>query len=155
MKELLLDSSLCSLSTLLLFVFAMQGQATLAQSSPARAATGQSQPVNLDFEQGDVGQVPTGWFSPTKPNFAGELTEEKPKSGKRAALLRSLPNVTDDGPPFGNLMQAFDAAPFRGRRVRFRAAVRIEGSEPAARAQLWLRIDRSGRQIGFFDNMGD
>src|SRR5258706_5104818 len=155
MKKHLVHSLLYSLSVVLVYLFAIHTPDTLAQSSPVRSETVQSQPVNLDFEQGDVGQVPTGWSSPTKANYTCEVTEEKPKSGKRAALLRSLPNATIDGPPFGNLMQSFDAMPFRGRRVRFRAAVRIEGSEPAARAQLWLRVDRSEKRIGFFDNMGD
>jgi C-terminal processing protease CtpA/Prc len=156
MKKHLLHSLLYSLSVVLVCLFAIHGQDALAQSSPVRSGTAQSQLVNLDFEQGEVGQVPTGWLSPTKPNYAAELTEEKPKSGKRAALLRSLPNPSADGPPFGNLMQAFDATPFRGHRVRFRAAVRIEGSEPgAARAQLWMRVDRSENRMGFFDNMGD
>ncbi|PYS26288.1 MAG: hypothetical protein DMF75_22360, partial [Acidobacteria bacterium] len=155
MKKLLLHCSLYSLSFALVWLFAIHKEDTLAQSSPVRSTTVQSQPINLDFEQGEVGQVPTGWSSPTKPNYAGELTEEKTKSGKRAALLRSLPNATADGPPFGNLMQAFDATAIRGHRVRFRAAVRIEGTESATRAQLWMRVDRSENRIGFFDNMGD
>ena len=155
MKKHLVQFSLCSLGAALICVLAIHRQDTLAQSSAVRSTTIQSQPVNLDFEQGEIGQVPTGWVSPTKPNYAREMTEEKPNSGKRAALLRSLPGASADGPPFGNLMQAFDARLFRGHRVRFRAAVRIEGSEPAARAQLWLRVDRGENQIGFFDNMGD
>ena len=51
---------------------------------------------------------------------------------------------------FGNVMQSIDATPLRGKRVRFRAAVRAEGQ-----AQLWLRVDRKGRAMGFFDNMQD
>src|SRR5437588_11745647 len=103
MKKLLLRCSLSSLSFVLVCLFAIHREDTLAQSSPVRSTTVQSQPTNLDFEQGEVGQVPTGWFSPTKPNFTGELTEEKPKSGKRAALLRSVPNAPPEGPPFANL----------------------------------------------------
>jgi C-terminal processing protease CtpA/Prc len=152
MKNRVVHSALFSLVVVSICAFAVH---TLAQSSAVRSTTIQSQPVNLDFEQGEVGQLPTGWVSPTKPNYAGELTEEKPISGKRAALLRSLPSASADGPPFGNLMQAFDATRFRGHRVRLRAAVRIEGSEPGSRAQLWLRVDRSENKIGFFDNMGD
>jgi C-terminal processing protease CtpA/Prc len=128
---------------------------TFAQSGIVRSETVQQHPVNLDFEQGAVGQVPDGWASPTKINYAAELTEEQPKSGKRAALLRSVPSATAAGSEFGNLMQAVDAAPFRGRRVRFRAAVRMEAAEPGARAQLWLRVDRGANKVGFFDNMGD
>ena len=129
------------LSVILMCLLATPRQDTFAQSSLVRSETVRPHPVNLDFEQGVVGQVPTGWDSPTKINYAAELTGEQPKSGKRAALLRSVPSATAAGSEFGNLMQAVDAAPFRGRRVRFRAAVRMEADEPAARAQLWLRVE--------------
>jgi hypothetical protein len=66
-------------------------------------------------------------------------------------------------------MRSFDAAPYRGQRIRFRAAVKVEGagagtgadkaaSDSAAaptRAQLWVRVDRPGGAMGFFDNMAD
>jgi hypothetical protein len=81
-----------------------------------------------------------------------ELTAEQTKSGKYAAVLFSK-ETTAAGSPFGNLMQAIDATPFRGKRVRFRASVRMEGQ--AGRAQLWMRVDRTGNKIGFFDNMMD
>ncbi len=55
---------------------------------------------------------------------------------------------------FGNLLQAIDARPWRGRIVRLRAAVRAEVAG-TGRAQLWLRVDRAGGGMGFFDNMGD
>ena len=52
-------------------------------------------------------------------------------------------------------MQAFDATPYRGKRVRFRAAVRTAGADANDRAQLWFRVDRTDHAMGFFDNMGD
>ena len=57
-------------------------------------------------------------------------------------------------PGFGTLAQAIVAAPFQGKRVRLRAWVRAEIAE-GGRAQLGLRVDRPGGQIGFFDNMAD
>ena len=142
-------------SVVLVCLLATPRQDTVAQSSLVRSEIVQAHPANLDFEQGAIGQVPDGWDSPTKINYAVELTEQQPRSGNRAALLRSVPSAAAAGSAFGNLMQAIDAAPFRGRRVRFRAAVRMEAAEPGARAQLWLRVDRSANKIGFFDNMGD
>ena len=142
------------LSGILVCLLASPGQDTLAQSSPVHSEIVHAHPVNLDFEQGTSGQVPDGWNSSTKIDYAAELTEQQPKSGKRAALLRSVPGATG-GSQFGNLMQAIDAAPFRGRRLRFRAAFRVEAAEPGARAQLWLRVDRGANKFGFFDNMGD
>ncbi|HEX2645569.1 MAG TPA: S41 family peptidase, partial [Thermoanaerobaculia bacterium] len=57
-------------------------------------------------------------------------------------------------PGFASLSQTVDAHPLRGKRIRFRAAVRAEVSD-AGRAQLWLRVDRPKGQVGFFDNMYD
>jgi predicted Zn-dependent protease len=47
-------------------------------------------------------------------------------------------------------MQVIDATPYRGKGIRYQAAVRAEGH-----AQLWVRIDRKDEQLGFFDNMED
>ncbi|HEV8138334.1 MAG TPA: hypothetical protein VGP81_01060 [Pyrinomonadaceae bacterium] len=124
----------------------------VAQSNLVRVQNVEPHPANLDFEQGTLGQVPDGWHCPTTVNYGAEITPEQPKSGKYSAVLFSKETAAA-GSPFGNLMQAFDARPYRGRRVRFRASVRMEGQ--AGRAQLWMRVDRTGNKIGFFDNMMD
>lgn len=143
------------LGAILTCLLAAPAQDASAQSSPVRSGTVNPRPLNLDFEEGAVGQVPVGWDSPTRPNYPAELTEGQSKSGKRAALLSSAAGAAGGGNEFGNIMQAIDATPFRGRRVRFRAAVRMERTEPASRAQLWLRVDRGANKMGFFDNMGE
>jgi C-terminal processing protease CtpA/Prc len=115
----------------------------------SNSQTVEPHPVNLDFEQGTLGQVPEAWLS-TTINYEAQLTAEQPKSGKNAAVLYSKEGASS-GSSFGNLMQAIDATPFRGRRVRFRASVRVE----SGRAQLWMRVDRAANKPGFFDNMSD
>ncbi|MFC2146745.1 S41 family peptidase, partial [Acidobacteriota bacterium] len=50
---------------------------------------------------------------------------------------------------FGNLIQNYNAAPFRGKEFIFKAAVKVQKGS----AQLWFRVDRTGRETGFFDNM--
>lgn len=127
-----------------------------AQTSPARPPAIQTSLANPDFELGNVGQLPDGWISPTANiGYPAEVVEENPKTGKRSALVRSVPGAQIEARAFGNLMQAIDATQWRGHRVRFRAAVRMEGEDPAARAQLWLRADRPEKQMGFFNNMDD
>ena len=106
----------CCLSLVLSFLTVASNSDVFAQSSSVRSQVIQPHPVNLDFEQGNVGQVPDGWDCPTKINYAVEVTEDQPKSGKRAALLRTVPTTTATGFGFGNLMQAFDATAFRGKR---------------------------------------
>ena len=111
--------------------------------------------ANLDLEAGTLGQIPAGWFLPAPSREAGyavQLTEDRPRQGQRCALVTGL---APKAPAFGNLMQSVDATPYRGRRVRLRAAVRAEVAGSGNQAQLWLRVDRKGGEAGFFDNMQD
>ncbi|HKO45547.1 MAG TPA: S41 family peptidase [Pyrinomonadaceae bacterium] len=144
-------TSFAFLSSILLCLFVSTTQHTRAQTSPARPAPNASL-LNPDFEQGSPGQVPDGWRSPSNgAGYTAQLIEENPKTGKRAAVVRTVSGQPAKAAPFGNLMQSIDASSFRGRRVRLRAAVRTEAA--GARAQLWMRVDRAGSQMGFFDNM--
>ena len=112
-------------------------------------------PVNLDFESGSLGEVPPGWHSPTVQwGYTAAIVADMAKQGKQSARVSGAPKPTQSGrPAFGNLMQTIDATPYRGKRVRFRGAVRVEGA--GATALLWMRADRPARQPGFFDNMQD
>jgi C-terminal processing protease CtpA/Prc len=65
-------------------------------------------------------------------------------------------NLNDSGasdPGFGNLMHMTDATPYRGKRLRYRAAVRAQVSGSGNDAHLWFRVDLPGDRQGFFDNM--
>ena len=114
--------------------------------------TGLASIENLDFEQGNRGDVPPGWFVPTA-GYAAELVGDNVAQGSQCARLFSR----SDGEkhPFGNLMRSIDAAPYRAKRVRFRAAVRVNPAREQDRAQMWMRVDRPDGEMGFFDNMGD
>jgi hypothetical protein len=121
----------------------------------ACAAFAQSGPQNLSFESGEAGAVPQGWKATSprgsaNPGYAAKLTGENAKEGKYCAELASEGRAA----AFGNLMQVFDGTAYRGKRVRFRAAVRTDG-QISGQGQLWFRVDRQGGEIGFFDNMGD
>ena len=108
---------------------------------------------NGGFEEGEAAGVPVGWMTSPSSTAAGyrvALSDESPKTGAHAALLVKDQAGTESG--FGNLMQRLDATPFRNRRITLRASVR---TAPGTRAQLWVRVDRAGGEMGFFDNMGD
>ena len=49
----------------------------------------------------------------------------------------------------GNLLNSIDAAPLRGKQIKLKAAVKTSGCQ----GQMWLRVDRPGGKLGFFDNM--
>ena len=121
-----------------------------AQTMPPRT------PVNLDFEQAGTGPIPPGWMgSPFNPQnqYQARISDQQPQQGDQCATVVSTgtPGPSD----FGNLMQSVDATPYRDKQIRLRAFVRVEPASPGSRAQLWLRVDRPNREMGFFDNMDD
>ena len=86
----------------------------------ALLAQTQKAPTNLDFKD----PLPSGWYAPAaKAGCPAETTDRCSKPGGRCGVLRIETWATG---PFGNLMQYFDAAPYRNKRVRFRASVRVE-----------------------------
>jgi hypothetical protein len=111
-------------------------------------------PANLDFERGKPGEAPVRWFVPKVPGYRVGISDEDPKSGKQCVLIE---RDAEEAGHFGNVMQRIDAGPFRGKRVRYRAAVRAEVDGKGNEAHLWLRVDRPEidglRTVGFFDNM--
>jgi len=118
-------------------------------------AFGQAGVTNGSFEDGSVGQAPTGWFVPPITATAGylvQVTNENPKDGKKCLLI-TLPARKADG--FGNILQSVDVKAYRGKKIRFRAAVRYQRGNQFGQAQLWFRVDRPDGQQGFFDNMGN
>nr|WP_068892956.1 S41 family peptidase [Pedobacter panaciterrae] len=54
---------------------------------------------------------------------------------------------------FGLASTYIDAIPYRGKKFRFKGAMKAEVS--TGQGQLWMRIDRDNDEVGFFDNMGD
>ena len=99
---------------------------------------------NLDFEKGSL----EGWFAPPSiTDFKASFADNNCPQGKGCAEI--TPTVPSPA-KFGNLMQMIEATPYRGKRVRFRAAISTNGN---AHAQLWFRVDLVTGGMGFFDNM--
>ncbi len=140
-----------STRTILIGLILLLAYAFLPTSTLLLAQTG---PVTMNFELGNPGQLATGWyFNGSTPGYMAGLSTENPASGAMCMTLsRTSTTVPGD---FGYLSQGFDATPFHGKRVRFRAAVRAQVAGSGNQAQLWLRVDRPNGQRGFFDNMGD
>jgi hypothetical protein len=107
------------------------------------------QPVNLDFKAAEL----DGWVYPKVAADAGYFVLATEKDGKRCAVVGR--DAKGKAEAFGNLMQCFDAAEFRGKRVRLRAWVRADVRGEGNQAQLWLRVDGKNNAVGFFDNMND
>lgn len=134
----------------------------LVVTSPAIAAlqggagAGPDALLNGDMESvGAEGKL-EGWHFPLDAGYLIGPESADVFAGKGAASIDSR-GVTPGAGSFGNLMQSFDAKPWQGKRVVFRAAVRVAESVAGGRAQMWLRVDlpEAGgtRRMGFFDNM--
>jgi erythromycin esterase len=124
----------------------------IAESTPSvavRAPMAKPAPaaVNLSLDDGV-----TGWALSKASAEAGYVLRAETTGcfrGGCAVLTRS--GKSEEG--FGSLSQRIDAAPYRGKRVRFRARMRSQ-VEGASSARLWLRVDTPDG-TGFFDNMQD
>jgi C-terminal processing protease CtpA/Prc len=123
---------------------------SLAAHIAAAPAHAQSPPANPGFEEG--APALTAWGFPPSAHYAVALDSADVKEGRWAARVTGQAGGAAN--EFGNLSQSLDAAPLRGKRVRYRAWVRTELAPSAARAGLWLRVDRPNGGRGFFDNMG-
>lgn len=100
-----------------------------AESNPPKGWTADGSETNGYV----VGTDPTGGYN---GEAAGFLAGTAPKEGK-----------------FGSLLQSFDAAKYRGKRVRLSAM--IKASKVEGWAGMWMRVDANGknRETLAFDNM--
>jgi erythromycin esterase len=128
-------------------------------------------PANLDFEGGELGESPPGWVIGLYPqagfdgviatfrDFDFELTtsDDRPYHGERSAMIARPPG-RHYGEAYGLLGQRIEAAPYRGKRVRLRAAVRTEVTGPGNQAYLWLHVTKAWAfppSTVFRDDMAD
>jgi len=111
----------------------------------------QTIPKNLGFEAGGtLGALPPSWSfsSPAGFVFRTTLTSTGCLNGQFCALMTGPSNAAST--VFGDLYQTFATTGYRGRRVTFRVAVRVES--PDMRALLWLRVDRADRTVALILN---
>jgi hypothetical protein len=124
------------LSGLLALAVLMAGPARA--DAPAAPKTGDS-------------KTPVGWFvTQSAPNlYDSGVDTSSPCEGTRSAFLRARAE-TPAG--YGTFMQAFGAQDFRGKRLRFSAAVRVKDVD--GWAGLWMRVEGTDpKQPLGFDNM--
>lgn len=56
---------------------------------------------------------------------------------------------------WGAFEQRVDAKSLAGKKVRLQAAVKVDLLDKTAEAEIWMRVDRPGKKMGFFYNMMD
>lgn len=106
----------------------------------ASAAFAQSKPQNLDFESGAIGQPPPGWklaVIPATSHATLVARADDPYAGHAYARL-----TLGDEQGVAGMIQEFDAAPYRGKLVLLRAAMRLHSKDDAG---LWVAfLDAKG-----------
>lgn len=126
----------------LLFVEKTTAARPVYKSEPRAAPQKLAAPANLDFESGETGKPPSGWALPpaqARFDFQFAVSEERPHSGQRCALL-SRPPGKHYGEVVGSISQRIDAAAYRGKRIRLRAAARADVAGPDDHAYLRLLV---------------
>jgi hypothetical protein len=125
-------------------------RALLALAALSVGAARADAPVSPQLS-GDSKSLPVGWFvTQSAPHlYEAGVDMNSPCEGIRSAFLRSR---TDTSTGYGTFMQAFGAQDFRGKRLRFSAAVRVK--DVASWAGLWMRVEGAdSKQPLGFDNM--
>src|SRR5579884_3336744 len=116
---------------------ALTGATALTAEAPARLA-------NPGFEETEPGQAPTGWQlrpASRKLGYEAAASADRPHAGRRCLELRLATAPLTFG-HFGLVTQTIPAEGLRGKRVRFRAAVRAEVPQILSGAGLYARVFR-------------
>ena len=95
--------------------------------------------------------IPAGWQSGAGRRYAHAIAASdaaSPKGGRTVRISRDAPWRWGDG----KLTQKISAQAFRGKRLRFAAAIRTEANDVGAGALLYLQFlpHRGGDESGFF-----
>ena len=71
-------------------------------------------------------------------------------------LLISFFTTTAQMPrDWGAFNQRVDAKPYIGKKFRLEAAVKVQVIDSTAEGEVWLRVDKADKKMGFFYNMMD
>lgn len=122
------------------------------------------QPYNLDFEEVTPNEMPVGWDIPglsEKKGYSARVSDMKAFKGNYCGEIYKAEidedTLTEESlhDLFGSLMQSVDAAPYKGKKIRIRAAIRAEISSSEGSAHLWAHEYLVNGQSGWLETMDD
>ena len=89
-----------------------------------------SQPKNLNFEKSEIGKPPFGWITWSKFKRLGVTmtTSNEAYQGKKSLMIER-PQGLSYGEIGPNVLQSIDAAPYRGKKIRFKWTARAKLKE--------------------------
>jgi hypothetical protein len=115
---------------------------------------------NMNFAEGAPGAPPPGWYlgpewfmPPHPPVYQAQTAAGAAcHGGNQCATVHSIRD--DRSIPLAFLLQVLDAAQYRGKRLTFRAAVRVDDTLGSV-ARLLVRVHRNDCSTSFRDDMGN
>jgi hypothetical protein len=121
-------------------------------------------PTNLNFEDATVSEsfVPQQWSAGNKKflhHYKETIVDSGASSGSHALRIASIgapaesESVSIVGEPprnQGNVSQFFDAAPYRGKIVKFSIDARRDSGNCEGR--LWMMVERNGQILSYTEN---
>jgi hypothetical protein len=107
--------------------------------------------TNLQFQQGDAITTPPGWFVVDAAKSVEYMAQwhANCRGDAPCAVLAGPATATAEN--LGRLLQDFDGAPFRGKRVKLRAWIKLEADTLGDRAHLLLQMKGPAAGSGFED----
>jgi hypothetical protein len=111
--------------------------------------------TNLQFQQGEPLQSPPGWFVLDAVQDTEYLAEWHANCRDDAPCAVLAGPATATAGNLGSLLQDFDAAPFRGKRVKLRAWIKLEAGALGDKAHMLLRVNWPNAGTGSPDSMDD
>jgi hypothetical protein len=112
------------------------------------------EPTNIDFSQGEDGQIPPGWNMPPAVLDAGYRAELRHQDcGARFSVCVGYvrPAVLEKVRA-AELQQTFPAAPYIGKAIRFSAWLRMDDASGGGYVHIRMRIDYPGGRVDMRDS---
>lgn len=70
-------------------------------------------------------------------------------------LISATTVMAQNIPLWGTIVNALPAQQYAGKKFRIEAAVKVTLIDKDANAEIWVRVDRANKKMGFFNNMMD
>ncbi|NLO19079.1 MAG: hypothetical protein GX121_04265 [Ignavibacteria bacterium] len=135
---------------IIVFLFALLSNLAFAQQEYLL------HPLNLDFEDGELGKIALGWELPgfaLKQGYDAYLVDSAAYQGKYSLMLYNDNPIEEK--KFGIVQQMIDAKNYRGKKVYFKAAVKVEPASLLGTANLFMRVYLPGNVDAFYEAMKD
>ena len=112
-------------------------------------------PTNVDFSNGETGQIPPGWDMPPAVLNAGYRAELRQQNcGPRfSSCVAYVPPPVIGTVRAAELAQTFPAEPYIGKSIRFSAWLRLQQGSDGGYIHIRMRVDYASGRIDMRDSV--